>query len=240
MALVSVSGLNRNLKAPQPAPPPEAYDTFDGSGSLDSEKWNVYNPSEPAISVAQANGRYEGTVTSAGETDTTWFNSDEGQMHYVTFTGDFEMIARNIGLRSGSDPGTEYQFCGLGGWLSATNSEFAVCGNRGTDATNTIEYKVTISGSSNQDDLGTNAITNDRCDLRITRVGSTVTFYFQQTGTSPDSWTSIDHDGLPGSRVSFGTGAMRVGIITYGFSFPTDFVGSCDQIEIPVGTPVVS
>lgn len=216
-----------------------AYDSFTGSGSLDASKWNTYNGSEPAISVAQANNRYEGTVTSAGATDTTWFDADEGRMDYVTFNGDFEFIARNIGLRSGSDTAS-FQFCGIICWLSANNWEFAVAGNRENLASNTSEFKVTIASNSEQDDIGTNAITNDRCDLRITRVGSSVNFYWQQPGTSPDSWTLFDHDGLTGGRVSFGTGDVRVGIVTYGYNSPTDFVGSCDQIEIPSGTPVVS
>lgn len=215
------------------------YDSFTGAGAIDSNKWNTYQAAEPAISVAQANNRYEGTVSGAGATDTTWFQGDEGRMDYVTFNGDFDFIARNIGLRSGSTV-NEFQFCGIIGWLSANNWEFAVAGNRGTIASNTCEYKVTITSTSNQNDIGNNAITNDRCDLRVTRSGSTVTFYYQQAGTSPDSWTSFDHDGLAGGRVSFGTGDMRVGLITYGYDTPVDFVGSCDQVEIPSGTPVVS
>ena len=215
------------------------YDSFNGSGDLDSNKWNVYDPdSETALSVSQNDGQYQGVVTGAGNTDTTWFDTDEGVLHYVTMTGDFEMIARNIGILSGSDPGTEFQFAGLMVWLSAGNYEFTVVGNRGTDATNTHENKATVSSSSAQNDEGTNSAWSDRSDLRVTRVGSTVTFYRQQPGTSPDSWATNDHASLS-QRVSFGTGAVRVGLITYGFSFPTNFTSACDQVEIPVGSPVV-
>lgn len=218
--------------------PNDIHDTFDGSGSLDSALWNTYNPSEPAITVTRTGGHYNGAVTGAGQSDTTWFDGDEGQLHYQTFTGDFEVIYRNIGILSGSDPGTEFQFVCLVVWLSANNWEFAGAGNRGSVATNTIEYKSTVASSSAQNDIGTDAITNDKCDMRVTRVGSTVNFYYQQPGTSPDSWTLLPHSSLS-HRVSFGTGAVRVGIATYGFSFPTDFVGTCDQVEIPVGTPTV-
>ena len=216
--------------------PTDVYDSFEGSGALNSSLWDTYDPdSETALTVTQSGGKYNGSVSGAGELDTTWLGVDEGVMHSVQLTGNIDFIGRNAGLDSGSDPGFEYQFCGLIIWLSAGNYEFIVPGNRGTIATNTIEYKSTLASSSTQNDIGTDAIWNDKADLRIRRIGSTVTFWYQQPGTSPDNWIEIPMSSLS-HRVDFGTGTVRCGMITYGFSFPTNFTGTIDQIEIPTGT----
>ena len=212
------------------------YDTFEGSGAIDSGKWdvyegNTYNSGHQA--VTRTGDQYSAAITGADADSTSWFNDGEGLLHYVEFAGDFEFIARNIGINSGADAG-DFQFGGVICWLSSGNWEFAVAGNRAGNAENTIEYKVTISETSNQNDIDDDAITSHKCDLRVTRSGSTVNFYYQQPGES-NNWTLLDHDGLSGGRVGFNTSTVRVGLVSYGFASPANFTITCDQVEIPSG-----
>lgn len=192
---------------------------------------HTYNGAAP-VTVNLTGETYRSSIAGGDAAATTWFNGDEGRMDYVTLTGDFDITASSVGLLTGADPG-DFQFCGLICWLSATNYEFAVAGNR-PPATSTIEYKATVSGTSYQDDLGTDAIASHICDLRVTRVGSTVTFYYRAVGGG--SWTSIPHSSLT-ARPSFGTGAVRVGLVTYGFAFVAAFTAGCDSVVATVGSP---
>lgn len=186
------------------------------------------------VSVTQSGSTYTASIGAGDASGTTWFTTSEGRLDYVTFTGDFDVTASNIGLTSGATV-NDFQFCGLAVWLSSLNYEFAVAGNRGTDATSTIEYKSTLAGSSQQDDTLTDSITNHICDIRVARVSSTVTFYYREVGDT--SWITIPHSSLA-HRVSFSTGAVRVGIVTYGFGTVVAFTSSCDSVVATVGTPV--
>lgn len=217
-----------------------AYDSFDGSGALDTNLWDTYEGQDTSglLTISQTGGRYTGAHSSGDAADTEWFNGDEGRLDYVTFTGDFEFIARGIGLAASPTPDEgDFQFCGILVRLSAGNWEFAVAGNRASNDGNTIEYKTTQSSSSTQNDIGQDAIWNYKADLRVVRSGSDVDFYYQDPSNTTDSWTLLDHDGLGAGRVNFGTGAVQVGLITYGFATVAAFTGECDQVEIPTGTP---
>jgi hypothetical protein len=185
-----------------------------------------------AVSVTEVSETYTASVGAGDASGTTWFTSSEGRLDYVEFTGDFNVIASNAGLVTGATT-NEYQFCGLAVWLSATNYEFAVAGNRGADATNTVEYKATVNAASQQDDTLTDSITLHKCDLRVQRVGSTVVFYYRRPGDT--TWITIPHSGLF-QRVSFGTGTVRVGLLTYGFGTVTAFTSSCDSVVATIGT----
>ncbi|HMR01234.1 MAG TPA: hypothetical protein PKA32_02480, partial [Candidatus Gracilibacteria bacterium] len=222
---------------PDPTPTPSGvYDTFDGSGGLDPAKWDTYNAADPSrLEITQNGGRYYADLKGdADPQQTLWYNGNEGRMDYQTFTGDFEFIVRNIGLDSFSGSSWEYQLCGLSVWQSPLNYEFAVIGNRG-ETYSTLEYKITNAGSSTQNDIGANSFPTGKGDLRVVRSGSNVDFYYKQPSAS--SWTLIDHDSLFANRINFGTGAVRVGLITYGFSYPDPFICTADQVEIPTGTP---
>ena len=184
-----------------------------------------------AVSVTEVSGTYTASIPGGDSAATTWFNTTEGRLDYLEFTGNFEVIASNIGLTSGATA-DDFQFCGLAVWLSTLNYEFAVAGNRGA-TTSTVEYKSTLAGSSVQNDTGTDSIVSHRCDLRVRRSGSTVTFDRRDVGGS--TWTSIPISSLS-HRVSFGTGAVRVGIITYGFAFVAAFDSACDSVTVVSGS----
>jgi hypothetical protein len=191
---------------------------------------HTYNVGD--VSVTEVSETYTASIPSGDASGTTWFTSSEGRLDYVEFTGDFDVVASNVGLVTGATT-NEFQFCGLAVWLSAQNYEFAVAGNRGSDATNTVEYKSTLSGSSQQDDTGTNSITSHRCDFRVQRVGSTVVFYYRRVGD--ETWITVPHSSLF-HRVTFGTSTVRVGLLTYGFSTVTAFTSSCDSVVATIGT----
>lgn len=190
---------------------------------------HTYNVDD--VSVTEVSETYTASIGAGDAAATTWYLTDEGRLDYLTFTGDFEVIASNIGLTSGATA-DDFQFCGLGVWLSTLNYEFAVAGNRGA-TTSTVEYKSTLSGSSVQADTGLDSIVSHRCDLRARRSGSTVTFDRRAVGGS--TWTSIPISGLS-HRVSFGTGAVRVGILTYGFEFVAAFTSTCDSVTVVSGS----
>lgn len=222
------------------------HDTFDGSGSLDAGKWSTYDEDSDTaaeLSVTQSGGRYTATMSAGNVDDTLWFNASQGLLHYVTFSsGDFDFIARNIGLAASPTPDeNDFQFCGVICWLADRDYEFTVVGNRSNPG-NTVECKITdttAGGDSEVDDLGLNYASNYKMDVRVTRVGSAVSWYVQDPGTSPDSWTNITStfDNMTKARTSFGTGSVRVGLITYGQGTVAAFTGECDQVEIPTGTP---
>lgn len=221
------------------------YDSFDGSGGLDSSKWLTYEDGDTSsdLTITQTGGRYQGAVSAGDPDTTTWFNTDQGRHDYVLLSGDFEVILRGAGLASTPTPDeNDFQFCGLMVWLSDHNYEFTVVGNRSTPG-NTVEYKITddtAGGDSDQDDLGQDYADNYKMDLRVTRVGSTVRWYVQDPSTTPDSWTEItsSFDALAKARISFGTGQVRVGMITYGLNTVAAFNGEVDSVEIPVGDPI--
>lgn len=192
---------------------------------------HTYNGAAP-VTVNLVGETYRSSIAGGDAAATTWYNGDEGRMDYVEFTGDFDVVASSVGLLTGADPG-DFQFCGLICWLSATNYEFAVAGNR-SPATSTIEYKATVSGTSYQNDIGTDAIASHVCDLRVARVGSTVTFYCRAVGAT--EWTTLPHSSLFG-RVSFGTSTVRIGLLTYGYAFVAAFTGGCDSVVATTGTP---
>lgn len=209
-------------------PPPETSNLI--SLMLDGD--HTYGGSAP-VTVTSPGGIYRAAIASGNANDTLWWFGDEGRMDYVTLSGDFDIVASNIGLASGSVD-SQFQFCGLICWLEPLSYEFAVAGNRGGTGS-TIEYKSTIAGSSDQRDIFADAITNDRCDLRVARVGSTVTFYYRQVGEGAEDWIVIPHSNL--TRVNFGTGPVRVGLITYGFDTVSAFVGECASVEAIAGSP---
>ena len=138
----------------------DLYDTFSGSGALDSGKWSTYDEDSDTaaeLSVTQSGGRYTATVSAGNVDDTLWFNASQGRVDYVTLSGDFDFIARNIGLASSPTPDeNDFQFCGVICWLADRDYEFAVVGNRSNPG-NTVECKITdtsAGGDSEVDDLG--------------------------------------------------------------------------------------
>lgn len=184
-----------------------------------------------AVSATETAGVYSASIPGGDAAGTTWFDADEGRLDYLTFSGDFDVQANNIGLSSGATA-DDYQFCGLMVWLSSDNYEFAVAGNRGP-TTSTIEYKATVASSSDQADLGTDIISSHRCDLRVTRSGSSVNFYYKAVGAG--TWINIPHSNLS-PRVSFSTGDVRVGLVTYGFAFVAAFTSECDSVTVNSGS----
>jgi hypothetical protein len=213
------------------------YDTFGGSGSLDSDLWTTYDESISTdnLEVTQSGGRYnadwKGDDTPQ---ETLWFNSVEGQMHYISFNGDSQVIFRNIGLHSGIDD-DEYQFCGPMVHKSVGNFMWSGVGNRPSNR-RTIEYKVKHTGTENssQNDIGNNALAGYKADLRCTVTSGVATIAYSEPGAN--SWTDLDHGSLSGGKVSM-SGEYKVGLVAYGFDeFATPFVGTCDQVEIVSGT----
>jgi hypothetical protein len=186
--------------------------------------------------VANTDGVYsadigEGSVDQTNAAPTSWFDTLQGRLDYLTLTGDFDIQANNIGLATGATV-DEYQFCGLMAWESDGNYQFAVAGNRGSTVS-TIEYKSTVAFSSNQNDIGINAISNYRCDLRITRVGSLITFYFRQVGGT--TWTTLPHSSLF-NYVSLGAGPLRIGLVTYGWTYVPSFTTECTSVIVNSGS----
>lgn len=228
--LVIISGPSRGISCSGSYTAPPSGDgnliplMLDGSHSYDAA----------AVSVSlTGSNEYLASIPGGNANGTLWWVGDEGRMDYVTVSGDFDIRALNVGLKSGSDA-NDFQFCGLICWVSALNYEFGVAGNRGGTG-NTIEYKSTLAGSSNQGDIGANAITGGQCDLRVVRSGSTVTFYWRQVGASEGSWTALPHSGF--SRPSYGTGPVRVGLVTYGYLDVVAFTGGCQRVEAVSGSP---
>tara|TARA_R100001143_G_scaffold28420_2_gene28086 strand:+ start:2706 stop:3470 length:765 start_codon:yes stop_codon:yes gene_type:complete len=222
------------------------YDTFDGSGALNSSLWDTYDADSDTseeLTVTQTGGSYNGAIGSVDSSDTLWFNTSQGRHDYVTMSGDFDFIARNIGLAASPIPEeNDFQFCGIMVWIADHTYEFVVVGNRSNPG-NTVEVKITentAGGDSDADDLGQDYASNYRMDIRVVRSGSTVTWYVQAPGTTPDSWTDLtsNFNALSLSRTSFGTGSVRIGMVTYGQGNVDAFTGVVDQIEIPTGTPL--
>lgn len=190
--------------------------------------WRVYNPT-PRLDVTWTDGSYYAVLTGdPSPQQTLWYNASEGQMDYLELSGDFTVTVRNVGIDYRTGGQWEYQFCGLNVWASPGNYEFAVVGKRGqTD--NTIEYKVTNNSSSRQGDIGANRLPTYKADLRVTRSGSSVVFEWSQPGA--ESWQALPHDSLYAQRVSF-PDVVRVGLITYGYSWPDEFACSADSVEV--------
>lgn len=217
------------------SPPSDIYDTFDGSGALDSAKWTSYEDGDTSgeLTITQSGGQYNAAHASSSNAATTWFDAEEGRMDYVEFTGDFDFICRNVGIGT-TGTASDYQFCGPIVWLSSDNYEFSVIGMRGGSSV-VNERKSTAASNSTVSEHSGAQISGGFADIRVTRAGSTVSWYWQTPGTSPDSWTDITSSFASLGRVAFGTNTVRVGLVTYGFLAIAAFTGTCDQVEIPVG-----
>ena len=223
-----------------------AYDDFSGSGALNSSLWNFEDHSGTAatvVTVTRSGGKYDGAMASGNANPSTWFNADQGLHHYFTCTGDFEFIARSIGVADATTDDFQAAFVQI--WGSDHVYEFVAPGNFGTGRNQILECKIndaTGGGDSETADV-TSALTGGLCDLRVQRVGSTVSWYRQgpTDGTATDSWTDITSSftGMFKSRAPFGTGAVRVCIGAYGFETIAACTAEILQVELPTGTAVV-
>jgi hypothetical protein len=183
------------------------------------------------VSVTQVGDTYTATIPAGNANTTTWWESVEGRTDFLNFTGDFDVEARNIGITSGAVPG-QFQFGGLMVRQSPLNYEFNVAGNRG-GVVSTVEYKATEAGVSTQNDVTANAITNHRCDIRVTRIGSTVTWYYKEVGAN--TWITTPMGNL-NFRTDIGTGAVQVGLITYAYGTVGEFFTACDSVIVNSGS----
>lgn len=206
------------VQTPPPVTPPQAPT---------NNNWQIYNDTS-RLDVTWTAGSYYAVLSGdPNPQQTLWYNGNEGRMDFLELNGDFSVTVRNVGLDYRTGGQWEYQFCGVIVWDSPGNYEFAVAGKRGqTD--NTIEYKITRNSSSRQADIGS-VLPTGKADIRVSRVGSVVTFEWSQPGA--ESWTTLPHNNLYAQRVPFG-GSVRVGLITYGYSWPDEFAGSADSVEV--------
>lgn len=217
-----------------PAAAGPAYDSFDGSGALSSSLWNTYGTGSD-LTITQTGGKYNAAHAGSADANTTWFDADRGILHYVVFPAneDFDFIIRNAGIGN-TGTANDYQFCGLFcGVPQAGDYEFMVNGMRG-GASVVQERKSTVSNNSSQSEHTGSFIVSGNSDMRVTRSGSTVSWYTQAPG-DPDSWTDVTSSYTTLGRVSFGTGAVWVGIICYGYLAVASFTGNVDQAENPSG-----
>ena len=214
----------------------QVYDNFNGSGAIDSSKWQIYNESISTsyLEITQSGGYFYADWKGDAVSQTTlWFNGDEGQLYYFEFNDDCQLVFEGIRLLSGSSA-SEYQFIGPCAHNAALDYMFAVAGNRGGTG-NTIEYKVKHDGTSNssQNDTGSNTWTGS-VDIRVTVVSGVVTFEYW----NGSSWIDIPHQNLSGGKVDM-SGTFKIGLICYGFDAYADpFVGACSQVKIISGTPL--
>lgn len=214
------------------------YDSFDGSGALDSSKWTTYEDGSTSseLTITQSGGKYNAAHGSSSDAITTWFNGDRGRLDYFVMSGDFDVVLRGAGIGT-TGTANDFQFCGLLCGLSQPDDyEFMVNGIRGGSSV-VQERKSTVSDNSSQSEHSGAFISGGFSDMRVKRVGSTVTWYTQAPGTSPDSWTEVTSSYTSLGRVSFGTSDVWIGIVTYGYLAIASFTGTVDQVEILVGTP---
>lgn len=216
------------------------YDTFGGSGGLDSDLWATYEDGDTSseLTITQTGGKYNAAHGSSSDAITTWFNGERGRVDYFVLNGDFDVILRGAGIGT-TGTSNDYQFSGLFCGLEQPDDyEFMVNGIRGGSSV-IQERKSTVSDNSSQSEHTGGFISGGFSDMRVVRSGSTVTWYTQAPGTSPDSWTEVTSSYTSLGRVSFGTSDVWIGLITYGYLAIASFTGTVDQVEVPVGTPSV-
>ena len=214
-----------------PSNPNAFSDSFDGTnGSALDAGWSTYNGNRASsqLTVTQTGGRFNGAVVGQTGDNTLWANSDEGNFRYRTVTGDFEATAIRLGLENGAGS-SSIQQCALMVRAGLNTLEFISAGNRNS-VLSTIEKKVIRNGVMSVDDEGTNAITNNRCDMMVERVGSLLTFSFRAANSS-DAWVPVNLDVLAGDRMTL-TDTLQVGIAVYGKDGCPDFIGTCDDFTI--------
>ena len=189
--------------------------------------------------MSRTAGRYRAHIQT-GENDfneTRWFHLERGRGDFKLLTFPFDVVARNVGVGTVADSQVNppeadvVLLCGLivhSSNLADDDWSFAVVGHRGT-FNNTIETKHTLNGVSVIGDIGDDGLSGTRCDLRIVgQADGVVRAYYQEVGTSPDSWTEAP---IPGPQPDYGSQAY-VGLITYASSTGgIPFVGTCDELQ---------
>ena len=190
--------------------------------------WAVFNPADPSrLEVYWQDGTYTAHLKQDPDPQQTlWYADSEGRMDSQRLSGDFTMTLRGVSMDVIGRYQGEYQFVGLIVRVSPGNYEFAVFGNRGGNL-NTIESKVTRNYYSRQSDIGNNAIPGGVVDLRVVRVGSQIDFYYSTGG----EWILLPHNNLYATRLNT-TADVDVGIITYGYSWPDEFVATVESVEV--------
>lgn len=165
-------------------------DDFNGV-ALDPS-WSILNPGLATISVS--GGELHITPTAGGAPD-LWFEDGEGVHVYKEVVGDFDVrtvISTEDAGSPGTDPPTAYQ---LGGILARDpastsgdrNTVHVALGTGSAGQGVSYEYKSTDGSVS---DWMTTPTASRSGELRLTRVGTTVTMYWRANAV--DAWTSIN------------------------------------------------
>lgn len=222
-------------------------DTFDGTGDLLGYTTILGGTDDGGgvdtdniTPIGRVNGRYRAELINSDSDATLFFNSNYGRGDYKTVTWPFEIIVRNVGVGTTANSqlaataGGQYAFCGIQVRNTGDNDyAHVVIGHRGGFPDFGIEAKQTISNTSTVEAEAGGTFTQARGDIRIVgSAGKDITVYYQDNGTTPDSWTLFSGDGdLPGTDVTFDD-TVYVGLITYADDFSTAFVGTADSIEL--------
>jgi hypothetical protein len=198
------------------------------SGSLDPS-WTVLNGGLATVEVSD--GALRLTPNVGGGTN-MWFNDGEAVLVYKEVTGDFDVRA----VMSSEDTGNlgsavppQYQ---LGGILARDpastsgdrNTVHVALGSGSTGQGTSYEYKSTDGSVS---DWATTPTALHTGEVRLTRVGTTVTMYWRET--APDAWLEIQNfvrADLPAT--------LQVGLMAYSFENTPAIRASFEEVVFDV------
>lgn len=200
--------------------------------------------------VGKRCGKYMADVHTNANNVTLHFNQSQGRFDGVQVSFPFTVIARGAGIAPLQQPDSPlvvsgaYLFSGVQvhhADLNNRNSAHVVVGQRGSNG-NTIEGKHTRNGSSEQDDIGANALPNGRADIRIVgNADQTLTVYWQpHQPDAEDNWILYEAPGtgrtpgvLRGQAPVWDGNTVYVGLITYAFGQTgVPFSGVIDSFEV--------
>lgn len=215
-------------------------DYFNGTGGLDG--YTTLNAASLS-DVTETGGYYRASVVGTTVNDTLHFNGSYGRYDYKLISFPFEVWFLGCRLAIPSDPDTEpsvtneYLFTGAQANNDPSNPTDAyqhmVVGHRGApgggQGGRTVEIKTTTSASSSQTDVGEDALTVMRADIRVVgNAGSpnTIDWYWRAEGDT--AWNGPVT--MPGTEPSWNN-TIALGLVTYAFEhYGPDFAGYVDAI----------
>ncbi|MCA9652560.1 MAG: hypothetical protein H6712_25140 [Myxococcales bacterium] len=203
---------------PKPPDPLESLnDEFDGDLSL----WDIYNPQDISVSVANGQMTIEPTSTGGG-----WYMGYQGGHVNQTVTGNFTITTyvEVTNLNGGSTfPGDPYR---VGGLMvrdpdsPTVNSYHMAIGNMGTGSLTVVSKSTDDSYST----IGNQAWTDDLAEMRLCRVGDDIQGLIRLPG---DPWRIIDWHVRPDMPETVVTGP-----VAYGWNDTTpDLRATCDWVR---------
>lgn len=234
--------------------------TFEGDGSLANfTQYDADNPtgvpsslaSNEGVAAQQLNGQYHARLDDNSTNRSLFLDADQGRLDAIDATFPFEVIAKNVGIRSITEhelPPSHPSGTAFLSGVQIHSSDFSSANyvhflaGHGPENSQTLEAKSTRNGNSVWDLENAETLDFGRADLRL--VGDSegnIQAYWRlpSEGESPEAeWQAYEGSlgagpaQFPGDAPDF-SNEVLIGLVTYAFGDVGEgFIGSAEELLV--------